>query len=86
MNVTMKFRSRITTKETYPKCFILEYALEVKDSENIFEEALEFERKITANFHVIESNTECQGFTFIHHAKMWEMCKLAEQGIERIEE
>lgn len=85
MNITMQFKATITTEETYPYSYQVLFKREVADSEDIFKEANEFIHLITKGQKLVSDTIECLGFTSIHHAKMWEMCELARQGIERYE-
>ena len=93
MNITLLFKSNITTKETYPHSFELKFAREMqideyKDEndlyEIIFKNAHEFEEIITSNLHLVSSTTECLGITFIHNAKQYQLLDLAKLGIERV--
>lgn len=93
MNITLLFKSNITTEETYPHSFELKFAREMqindyKDenelSEIIFNNAHEFEKIITDKLHLCSSTTECLGITFIHDAKSYQLLDLARIGLERI--
>ncbi|MBO7043010.1 hypothetical protein J6W34_00305 [bacterium] len=93
MNITLKFKSRITTKETYPHSFLVEFVREMqiddyKDeyelSDIIFKRAHEFEETITNSLHVVDTITECLGITFIHDIKTYQMLDLARAGFKTI--
>ena len=93
MNITLKFKTNITTKETYPHSFDLTFVREMqindyKDenelSDIIFDNAHAFEDIITDKMHLVTSTTECLGITFIHDAKSYQLLDLARLGIERI--
>ena len=93
MNITLKFKSRITTEETYPHSFEATFVRELRLSdykdenelyEIIFKNAHEFEDTITKGLHVVSTTTECLGITFIHDAKTWQLLDFARLGIERI--
>lgn len=85
MKATMIFKANITTKETYPHCFEIKFCRDVEDSEDIFKEANQFVDVILTGQHLASMTIECLGFTNIREAKMWEMCELERQGIERYE-
>ena len=95
MNITLKFKSRITTEETYPHSFEVTFARELRipfDSykdENelydiIFKDAHEFEETILKGQHLVSMTTECLGITFVHDAKSSELLDFARLGIERV--
>ena len=83
MNALLKFRSRITTEETYPYSVWIEFKLECHDVENFFEEAHEFEKKII-NGKIIDTTTECLGILQIREMKNWEAMDLARKGIQTL--
>ena len=85
MKITMVFKSRICTEETYPKFFTLEFACDVHDVENIFKEAHEFEELILTKMHPVDITTECLGYTEIREATSGEMLDLARTHIRRYE-
>lgn len=68
----MKFKSTITTEETYPHSVIMTFACEVKDANDIFKEAHEFEEKIIAG-KIVSTTTECEGILQIRWARNEEM-------------
>ena len=95
MNITLKFKTTITTEETYPHSFVVIFARELRihiedyKDENelhdiIFNNAHEFETIITKGLHVVNMTTECLGITFIHDAKFSELTDLARLGLKRI--
>jgi len=83
MNALLQFKSRITTKETYPYSVWIEFKLECHDVETIFEEAHEFEKKIIKG-QIIDSTTECLGILQIRNMKSWEALDIARKGIHTI--
>ena len=87
MNITILFKSQITTEETYPHSFKVEFAKEIKTTNisEIFEEAHNFEKTITKGLKVVDTITEIKGITFVHDAKKSELMDLARQGITTIE-
>lgn len=86
MNITIKFKSTITAKETYPSAFRVEFTREIKTTnlDEIFEEAHKFEKVITKGLNLVSSTTEILGITQIHDIKSYEALELAEQGIQTI--
>ena len=93
MNITLLFKSKITTEETYPHSFELKFARELQINEYkdenelyeiIFKNAHDFESIITNNLRFVGSTTECLGITFIHDAKSSELLDLAKLGLEKI--
>ena len=95
MTIILKFKSIITTEETYPHAFILEFTKEMTihadeyENENelsdiIFSEAHEFEKSVIGNNHLVDMTTNCLGITHIHNAKTSEILDLARLGIERL--
>ena len=83
MNALLKFRSRVTTEETYPYSVYIEFKLECHDVNKVFNEAHEFEKKII-NGHIIDTTTECLGILQIRNMKSWEALELEEKGIQTI--
>ena len=93
MNITLKFKSSITTEETYPHCFevtfvrdmrLNEYKTEDELFDLIFNIAHEFENIITKGLKVVNTTTECLGITFIHDAKSYQLLDLAKAGFQTI--
>ena len=93
MNITLKFKSSITTEETYPHCFEVTFVREMQINEYknedelfdiIFNNAHEFENIITKGLKVVGSTTEILGITFVHNALESELMDLAKQGITTI--
>lgn len=83
MNALFKFRSRITTEETYPYSVWIEFKIECHEVDKIYEEAHEFEKKIIKG-KIIESSTECLGILQIRQMKSSEALDLARKGIQTI--
>ena len=83
MKALLKFRSKITTEETYPYSFWIEFKLECHNVETLFEEAHEFEEKII-NGNIVDTITECQGIIKVREAKGYELTELAKMGLENI--
>ena len=83
MNTLLKFRSTITTEETYPHSVVLEFALECHDVETFFEEAHEFEENMIKG-RIVSTTTECLGILQIRNAQGWEITQLAELGIHTL--
>ena len=83
MNALLKFRSRITTEETYPYSVFIEFKVECHNVEDIFEEAHKFEEGIIKG-KIIDTTTECLGILQIRSMKSWEALDLARQGIQTI--
>ena len=95
MRITLQFKSRICTEETYPYSFYVTFVRELQVSidqykdenelrEIIFNDAHEFEKIITKGLKFVDSTTECLGYRFISSAKSSELCDLARLGIERV--
>lgn len=93
MNITLKFKSSITTEETYSHCFEVTFAREMQINEYknedelfdiIFNNAHEFENIITKGLKVVNTTTECLGITFIHDAKSYQLLDLAKAGFQTI--
>lgn len=87
MNITIRFKSVITTEETYPQSFVLDFRREIKTTnlDEIFEEAHKFENIITKNLKLVSSTTNIIGITFINDAEKSELMDLARQGICTVE-
>lgn len=95
MNITLLFKSKITTEETYPHCFEIKYVREIQTHIDEYQDehellgiflqhAYKFENTLTKDLHVVDSTTEILGCTFVHDAKTSELLDLARLGIERI--
>ena len=93
MNITLQFKTRICTEETYPYSFYVDFTRELKIDEYkdedelydiIFNNAHEFEKIITKGLKFVDSTTECLGIRFISSAKSYQLLDLARLGIERI--
>ena len=93
MNITLVFKTRICTEETYPHSFNIEFAreMQIDDYKNedelfdiIFNNAHNFEDIITKGLKVVDSTTNCLGISFIHDAKSYQLLDLAKLGIERL--
>ena len=83
MEVKMVFKANIMTEESYPSSMELKFARMVTDSEDIFKDVYDYVDTLL-NAKVVSCDIECLGFTEVRQAKMWEMCELARQGIERL--
>ena len=93
MNITLLFKSIITTEETYPSSYELRFRREFrikeyKDENELIEifmkAAHDFEELTYQGMKFAGSTTEILGITFIHDAKTSELLDLARLGIERI--
>lgn len=93
MNITLAFKSVITTKETYPHSYELRFKKEFqineyKDENELLEifmkSAHDFEELTYKGMTFAGSSTEILGITFIHDAKNYQLLDLARIGIERI--
>ena len=78
MCIKMKFKSIITTEETYPNSFIVEFVCEVHDCKDIFKEAHEFENRVTRDMKIVSCTTNCLGVLIggIHYARTEELHQL----------
>ena len=83
MNALLKFRSQITTEETYPYCVILEFKLECHNVDTFFDEAHEFEKNMIKG-KIISTTTECLGILQIREMKSYEALDLARKGIQTL--
>lgn len=82
MNVTLKFKSTIMTEETYPKSFVVTFAVETFDANDIFKQAHEFEDKLLSGMKPVDVTTECLGITFVQQAHPSELTELARRNIK----
>ena len=82
MIALMKFKSRITTKESYPRAIYVEYNVEIHNCENVFEEAYEYEKKILNLKNVVSETCECLGILQISKATDSEIITLSANGFK----
>ena len=82
MVVTMQFKAKITTKETYPYGLEVTFIREVKNPDDIFCEANEYIHKAIRN--IISSSIYCEGVRIINYATIRDLDKLITQNIKMI--
>lgn len=82
MNVKMKFKSIITTEQSYPYSLRIEFAYDVTDAEDIFKGVYDYlDSQIKG---IVSATTECLGIIFINQMASWEALEVAKQGIQNL--